>query len=142
LVLDLMRDHDGRIARSLRELLSTGFAPDQFRPAFEELGKFLTEHVILTRALLDHNIVARLHDDGTWRLFLIDGLGDRAWLSLAEWIPSMGRAKVKRRLDEAWHRFEKLWRQGGVSEELIRTSSWGQGFLNHRGEMTLQAVRR
>lgn len=134
LVLDLVRDADGRISRSLRELLSTGFAVDEFREAFDELGEFLLTHHVLTRALLDHNIVAEHRADGRWRLYLIDGLGDRAWLPIAEWIRSLGQAKVRRRLNEAWRRFEKLWRQGGVPRQLIESSSWGQGFLNHRGE--------
>lgn len=133
LVLDLVRDRDGQISRSLRELLSLGHPPDQFRDAFEELGEFLHQHCVLTRALLDHNLVAQERADGTWRLYLIDGYGDRAWLPVARWSRSIGRAKVQRRLDEAWGRFEKLWRQGGVPRQLIETSSWGQGFLNHRG---------
>lgn len=133
LVLDLVRDADGRISRSLRELLSTGFVPETFRPAFDELGDFLREHAVLTRSLLDHNLVAQQRSDGQWRLYLIDGYGDRAWLPLASWSRSLARAKVQRRLSEAWGRFEKLWRQGGVPKQLIETSSWGQGFLNHRG---------
>jgi hypothetical protein len=133
LVLDLIRDADGRISRSLRELLSTGYAPETFRSAFNEFGDFLTQHAVLTRALLDHNIVAQQQSNGQWRLYLIDGLGDRAWLSLASWSRSLARAKVQRRLTEAWQRFETLWRQGGVPKQLIESSSWGQGFLNHRG---------
>lgn len=134
LVLDLVRDDDGQISRSLRELMSTGFAPATFRTAFEELGDFLREHLVMTRSLLDHNIVAQQRSDGKWKLYIIDGLGDRAWFPLASWSRSLGRAKVKRRLSEAWSRYEMLWSQGGVSKQLIESSSWGQGFLNHRGE--------
>lgn len=133
LVLDLIRDRDGQISRSLRELLSNDHPPETFRDAFDELGEFLMKHVVLTRALLDHNLAAQQRDDGTWRLYLIDGYGDRAWLPIARWSRSLGRSKVQRRLDEAWGRFEKLWRQGGVPRQLLETSSWGQGFLNHRG---------
>lgn len=134
LVLDLIRDGDGQISRSLRELMSTGYAPETFHAAFEELGDFLRQHLVMTRSLLDHNIVAQQRSDGQWKLYIIDGVGDRAWLPLARWSRSLGRAKVNRRLAEAWSRFQKLWSQGGVSKQLIATSSWGQGFLNHRGE--------
>ncbi len=132
LVLDLVRDHDGPIARSLRELISVGYELEQFRPAFKELEAFFVKHAILTRAVLDHNITAQRRADGGWRMVVIDGLGDPAFLPLARWIPALGRAKMRRRFAEAWPRFEKLTRNK-VTQELIDKSTWGQGFLNHRG---------
>ncbi len=132
LVLDLVRDHDGPISRSLRELISSGFALEQFRPAFQELEDFFLKHVILTRAVLDHNIAAQHRSDGSWRMVVIDGLGDPAFLPLARWIQAIGRAKMRRRFAEAWPRFEKLTKNK-VTQELIDKSTWGQGFLNHRG---------
>jgi len=132
LVLDLVRDHDGPIARSLRELISVGFELEQFRPAFLELESFFVKHVILTRAVLDHNISAQHRADGSWRMVVIDGLGDPAFLPVARWIPALGRAKMHRRFAQAWPRFEKLT-TNKVTQELIEKSTWGQGFLNHRG---------
>ena len=131
-VLDLVRDHDGPIARSLRELISVGFELEQFRPAFLELESFFVKHVILTRAVLDHNISAQHRADGSWRMVVIDGLGDPAFLPVARWIPALGRAKMHRRFAQAWPRFEKLT-TNKVTQELIEKSTWGQGFLNHRG---------
>ena len=133
LVFDLYRDFDGKISRSLRELLSTGYSLDRFRPAFEELAAFFVEHTVLSRSLLDHNIVVRDRGDGTWRMYVIDGLGDPAWLPLARWFKSLGQAKVRRRIEEAWERFREFEQRGGVTPELLASSSWGQGFLNHRG---------
>jgi len=132
LVLDLVRDHEGPISRSLRELISVGFELEQFRPAFKELEDFFVKHVILTRAVLDHNITVQHRADGSWRMVVIDGLGDPAFLPLARWIPAIGRAKMRRRFAEAWPRFEKLTKNK-VTQELIDKSTWGQGFLNHRG---------
>jgi len=132
LVLDLVRDRDGRISRSLRELISTGYPAAAFRPAFDELAEFLVEHTVLTRALLDHNIVTQERDDGSWRMVLIDGLGDPAWLPLARWFRGLGRNKMRRRVAVAWPRIEAFASRGGVTPELIESSSWGQGFLNHR----------
>lgn len=133
LVLDLVRDHDGRIARSLRELISTGHAPAAFRPAFEEFAAFLIRHAIVTRAILDHNLAAQDRGDGTWRLYLIDGLGDPAWFSLAQTFQWIARTKIERRVAAVWPRLERLAAEP-VTPELIRQSTWGQGFLNHRGE--------
>ena len=134
LILDLVRDHDGRISCSIRELISRGFDPSRLRSAYEELSKFLLEHRILTRTLHDHNLVAKNLGNDCWRLVLIDGLGDPAWLPVARWIPVLGRRKIIKRLDRAWPRIISFAAGGGVSEQLRRKSSWDQGFLRHRGE--------
>lgn len=133
LVMDLVRDDDGKISRSLRELLSGEYPPETFDQAFDDLGRFLIRHVVLTRSILDHNLAAQERADGSWRLVMIDGYGDRAWLPVARWSRSIGRSKIRRRLDEAAERFQTFWKSGGVTKQLIDASSWGQGFLNHRG---------
>lgn len=132
-VLDLVRDHDGRISRSLRELLTTGHPLDTLRASFEEFGSFLSDHLVLTRKLLDHNLVVSMQPDSPGRMVLIDGLGDPAFIPFSRWIPALGRAKIARRLDEAWTRFEDFAARGGVSDEVRRNSTWDQGFLRHRG---------
>ena len=134
LVLDLVRDANGQISRSLRELISTGHDLETFRPAFDQFGNFLLEHVVLTRSLLDHNLAMQEKKDGSWQMYLIDGFGDPAWLPIAKWVRSVGLRKVRRRIKTAWSRFESFTQQGGVTPELIAQSTWGQGFLNHRGE--------
>jgi hypothetical protein len=133
LVLDLVRDHDGNIARSIRELISTGFSLGDFKPAFDEFSEFLLKHVVLTRNLHDHNLVAQHRDDGSWRLYLIDGFGDPAWLPVARWIRSVGKTKVQKRIAFAWPKMEKFAASGGVTQEMVESSTWGQGILNHRG---------
>ncbi|NDV61736.1 hypothetical protein G0Q06_04670 [Puniceicoccales bacterium CK1056] len=132
LVLDLMRDADGKISRSLRELFTAGFEPDQFRQAFDEFAAFLLENRVLTRNLHDHNLVARHLAGGAWKLYLIDGVGDPAWLPLARWSSHLGRKKVQKRISTAWPRFEAFWKSGGVSEKMRQESTWDQGLLRHR----------
>ncbi len=134
LVLDLVRDHDGRISRSIRELASTGVDPGRLEAAYKEFSGFLLSHRILTRNLHDHNLVAKDLGNDRWRLMLIDGVGDPAWLPLARWIPFLGRRKVAKRLARAWPRIVSFAKSGGVTDELREESSWDQGFLRHRGE--------
>lgn len=131
-VFDLVRDDDGRIARTVRALLCEGIPLDDLRPAFNELADFLVRNRVLTRALLDHNIVAQRLSEGGWSLTLIDGFGDPAFVPVASWIPSVGRAKMRRRVADAWERFERL-ASGDERERTFDTSRWSQGFLNHRG---------
>lgn len=133
LVLDLIRDLDGGIARSVRELITNGLPLTEIKPAFNDLGAFLLSHRIVTRQILDHNIAARHIGKGQWRFFIIDGLGDPAFLSFINRIPPLARKRIARNLDRAWNRFDRFAQTGGVTEEMIRKSTWGQGMLNHRG---------
>lgn len=133
LVLDLIRDADGGISRSIRELVGRGMALESLRPAFEEFGQALLKYHVVTRKLLDHNIVVQQRADGHQQLFLIDGLGDPAWIPLTRWIHAVAEMRIKKNLHAAWLRFEALAASGGVSEALRQNSNWGQGFLDHRG---------
>lgn len=133
LVLDLVRDYDGTISRSIRELISLGYDLARLRPAFDEFGEFLARHLVLTRKLCDHNLVVSMDELGPRAMYLIDGFGDPAWLPLARWIAPLGRAKARRRVVDAWRNFERFAATGGVTEEMRRNSTWGQGILNHRG---------
>jgi len=141
LVLDLVRDQPvpgtagpGPISRTLRDYLTAGEPLDIFRAAYDTFAAFLLKHRVLTRGLHDHNLVAQHRADGTWRLVLIDGIGDPAWLPFASLIPALGRKKVRKRTDAAWPRMAAFASAGGVSDELIKTSSWDQGMLRHRGD--------
>jgi hypothetical protein len=134
LVLDLMRDADGGISRSIRELITLGQDLAELRPAFNALGEFFLQQGIVTRQLLDHNVVARHEPDGSWTMFLIDGLGDPSWIPVSRWLPGFAAAKIRRNLARSWARFESFAATGGVSEEMRKNSPWGQGLLNHRGQ--------
>ena len=114
LELDLIRDFDGGeagevgpIARDLRYYARSSAPVGQFRPAFDEFGAWLLEHRVLTRMLHDHNLVAQKQADGGWRLVLIDGIGDRAWIPVRRWIKTAARRSVQQRLLTGWSRIEE-----------------------------------
>jgi hypothetical protein len=107
LVLDLYRDPDGRISRNLRDLIMAGHELETFRPAFDRFAQFLMDNLVLTRALLDHNLVVQARGGDAWHMYLIDGVGDRAWLPLSSWFTRIGRITVAKRTAEAWPRFMK-----------------------------------
>ncbi len=133
LVLDLVRDYDGQISQSIRELVSTGTPLESLKSAFDEFGRFLLKHQILTRNLLDHNLIASRQSDGGWKIYLVDGFGDPAWIPIGRWITPLRLSRVRKCVASAWPRMEKFAREGGVSQEVVQNSSWGQGFLAHRG---------
>ncbi len=109
LVLDLYRDSDGKISRSLRELFFLGHHPDEFKTAFDEFIQFFLDNCIVNRNLLDHNIVASKQQNGDWGLFLIDGFGDSSWLPIEQWSKTTARRKIKRRAARAWTKFHTFY---------------------------------
>lgn len=131
--IDLIRDADGRVARTVRHLLVDGIPLEDLRPAFDKFTRYLIDNRVLTRALLDHNVVAAHGADGRWTLVLIDGFGDPAFLPVASIIPAVARDKMRRRAADAWRRFEELERTP-PEQRRWDTSRWSQGFLNHRGD--------
>ena len=131
LVIDLYRDRAGAISRTLREMVSTGFDAAEFDAAIDTLGDYMVRHVVLTRALLDHNIVAQDTESG-WRLHIIDGMGEGAWVPLRRWIPALGRARIRRRIVECKQMLrERAGKPAG--RDAWDTTRWSQGFLDHRG---------
>ena len=132
LVLDLIRDHDGGISRSVRELITIGLNVESLQTAYDEFAAFLLEHVVVTRSILDHNIAVQFRVDGSARMYLIDGIGDPAWLPIRQWIPSLGRARIRQRIATGWKKFLLVQSRGGVSQAVREQSHWGQGLLNYR----------
>ncbi|MFG0274538.1 MAG: YrbL family protein [Phycisphaerales bacterium] len=131
LVIDLFRDRDGAISRTLRELLCTGADPAQFDSALDDLGAFMVRHRVLTRKLLDHNIVAQDTDRG-WRLHIIDGVGEGAFVPVRRLVPALARRRIAERIEE----FRAVMRERAANPdapELRDTTRWSQGFLDHRG---------
>jgi hypothetical protein len=133
LVLDLVRDADGRISRSVREALAAGATLEEIRPAYDEMAAHFVKHAVETRAILEHNLSAQRLADGRYRLVLIDGFGDPAWIPVRSLVPALRRATARKRAERGWERIE------GIAREIERgaewdTSRWGQGFLHHRGE--------
>jgi len=133
LLAELIRDHDGPISTTLREAVVTGADFGRITDAWNDLAAFLTRHKLVTRALLEHNIVAQKLASGAYRLVLVDGLGDRAAIPVAALIPGHARAKIRKRLDYCWGRVVALSNGAGAQRDWD-TSRWGQGFLRHRGE--------
>ena len=133
LVLDLMRDSDGEISMSLREWITIGRPLFDLDVAFQEFGAFLSRYAVLTRDLLDHNLVAVRDSDQSLRLVMIDGIGNAALVPVANWIKPLARLRIKGKLEKAWARMLELEARGGIAEEIVNDSSWGQGFRYNKG---------
>ena len=132
LVLGLVRDADGRIARSVREALRDGVPLSELRPAYDEMAAYFVSRGVLTRAILDHNLTAEDLGGGSWRVTLIDGFGDRAWVPLRGLIPALRKKTARERTARGWARIEEMAEKIASGAAFDR-SRWGQGILDHRG---------
>lgn len=133
LILDLIRDDDGRISRSVRQLMQEGVAPAELRPAYDEMALHFITHAVLTRAILDHNLAAQRTGE-RWRLTLIDGFGDSTLIPLRSLFPPARRAAARKRARSGWKRIEATARELEAGRNKWDRSRWGQGILDHRGE--------
>ncbi|MCU0793396.1 MAG: PhoP regulatory network YrbL family protein [Opitutaceae bacterium] len=132
LVMDLVRDADGRISQTLREQLSEGNELGKYREAYDEFGRFLLGHGIVTRDLLDHNLAVRRGEGGEFRFYLIDGFGDAAWFAPGRWIPAIDRRRIRKKITRGWARFERVAAEMADPEQAKAALRWKLGMLRHR----------
>lgn len=103
-VFPIVKNSDGSRALNLSEYLqssSCDFA--SLAQQLESLRKFLLAYCIIFRDVNASNILCPIQHDGSMKIVVIDGLGDRVDfpLSLLNLIPVLARRKIARR----WSKF-------------------------------------
>lgn len=83
-MIELVRDADHLISRSLLDYLWTTGHDEHVREAVACFGDYWQSNTIPSRSLGLHNIAAQLQADGTMRLVLIDGLGSTEAIPLSK----------------------------------------------------------
>jgi len=105
-VVDLVRDFDGEISRSMHWYLSEGTPLHDFEPMLEELKHYLLEHrVIFNHDLVPGNLLLQKYVADASRLVVIDGLGDVVSIAWLNRFPSHVRSKINRRWERLLTRF-------------------------------------
>ncbi len=104
IVVDLIRDYDGNVSKSLRWHILQGTPMTEFEGRLDELKHYLLHNrIIINHDLATENLLIRRETEEKSRLVVIDGLGD---VVIAPWLnhlPFHARAKIERR----WQRFIK-----------------------------------
>lgn len=102
IVVELIRNYDGEIARPLNWYLAQGVPVEEFKIFFEELQQsFLDDLIIFNHDMTIGNLLFQKTSTNSARLVAIDGLGDTVALDWFDSIPFLVRHKIKRR----WKRF-------------------------------------
>lgn len=97
IVTQLMRNSDGSWPRNLEQLLPGGITPSLER-GIEEFETAVRELRILSRDLLPHNIIA-VREDGSWRVMLVDGIGNSELIPLSTHLDFFADRKTARKVD-------------------------------------------
>ncbi len=106
LVIELIRDRDGQISRSLNWYIDNGMTRDEVETHFLRLKQYLLENlVIFNHDLTSGNMLLRKAEDDCGKLVIIDGLGDVVAIPWFNRIPAHARAKIERRWNRLVTRF-------------------------------------
>ncbi len=104
-VFDLVRDHDGSIAKSLAHYLGDhAFCQnnvDNLRAALADLYRYLLVNGIITMTIKAKNILYRRQDASPGRLVIVDNIGNADFIPIANYVAALARAKIRRK----WSRF-------------------------------------
>jgi len=102
IVVELVRDFDGEISKSLRWYLDNGRPISDFETHLELLKTYLLDNlVIFNHDMITRNMLLQKLSQDSARLVVIDGIGDVVSIQWLNKIPSHVRSKINRR----WQRF-------------------------------------
>lgn len=115
IVVDLIRNYDGEIARPLNWYLAQGYPIEEFEPSLEELKQsFLQNLIIFNHDMTIGNLLVQKLSATKVRIVAIDGLGDVVAIDWLDNLPFLVRRKIERR----WQRFmERLYLSREVRQQ-------------------------
>lgn len=104
---DVVRDHDGKISKTLRQCLESRiFSIESIRPEINDLKEYLISNKICVRDISPSNISCQITPHGT-NLFIIDGVSNSNINPLTIRLQSLINASI-----------DKAWR--GLNRKLVR----------------------
>jgi hypothetical protein len=106
-VFDLVLDHDGAVSKTLEYYLSSNKEIEKHYDGLSNslylLKGYLLQYHIITRTLWPHNIVCKKMDSGSFRLFVVDNIGDTDFIPICKYNKYFAKKKILRK----WKRFEE-----------------------------------
>ncbi len=97
IVTDLIRDADGSISKTVRQFVKANGKTDALQTALEEFFDLFRNYLIITRDILDHNLVVQVGPD-TLTIYMIDGFGSTEVIPFSLWFGFLGRRKIERKI--------------------------------------------
>ena len=107
-IVDIVRDHDGEVSKSMLWYMENGYELADFEPYLEELKDYLLNNLIIfTHDLYPGNMLFQKFSETEARLVVIDGIGDTVFIKWLNFFPSHVRSKINRRWDYIINRMYK-----------------------------------
>ena len=104
IVTQLIRDQDGEISQNLQDYIKQQGKTPELRAGLETFFDLLRSRVVLTRDLLDHNLVAQIGEEGL-TVFMVDGFGSSDAFPFSSWSKRLGLRKVNRKIRKFRQRY-------------------------------------
>lgn len=108
LAMDLIRDADGQISKTLAHYIRRNLQPAALQTALEQLADFFATHGCVLRSMQPHNTLVRKNADNTLDLVIIDNLQINRLASLSK---PTARRRTTRVMDSLAEQIEALRRQ-------------------------------
>lgn len=100
LVVDLVRDYNGLISRSLYDRLWKEGYLEKYKSAFNEFADFWSSNTIPTRTLQLHNLACQEIEPDKFRLVLVDGFGSITFIPIGRVSQKLARRDNTRRINQ------------------------------------------
>ncbi len=107
LVVHLCREPGGGISPNLIDYLRSHGGTPAVRTAIDHFAAFWTVRRIPAHDFMINNLVCQTRADGTLHIWMIDGLGCRTFLPVAQWFTFAGRRDARRRIQCLHQRFDR-----------------------------------
>ncbi|MCY4655584.1 MAG: YrbL family protein [Gammaproteobacteria bacterium] len=98
IVSRVFRNHDGKFPQTLEDLLPIEGITDALRDAIQEFKQWLRTDLFLSRHLLPHNIIVVKLTDTSYRLVIVDGIGNSEMIPISSWFKFFARNKIERKI--------------------------------------------
>ncbi|GAB5415500.1 MAG: hypothetical protein Cons2KO_31030 [Congregibacter sp.] len=115
IVTQLMRDADGTWPKNLQQLLPNGLTPE-LEEGLQDFTSAVRELRILSRDLLPHNIIAVREKNGSYRVMLVDGIGNAELLPVSTHFAFFATRKTARKISRFQQRCNLLLPAGNKLE--------------------------
>ena len=99
---ELIKNNE-KVAETLESYLFANGLTDEIKLAINQLHKWLSENLILTKNLIPHNLVIK-KENGEIIIKIIDGLGSQAFIPLPNHSTFFAKRYVERRIELMWSR--------------------------------------
>ena len=108
LLTEVCRDDDGLISRSLLDYFWTHGHTNSVRRAIEDFAEFWIREAVPAHNFILNNLVCQKQADGRLRIWVVDGLGSRAWIPVFRWCKPVARRDARNRIDHLHLRIQQV----------------------------------